>query len=81
LFQKRILGQYQGMVDEFGLTVIDAMQPLVHQQQQVRALVMPHLKGVPKASLLPWREVLAKEGLHGRYLPLGQPVAAARGDV
>ncbi len=68
LFQKRILGQYQGMVDEFGLTVIDALQPLVHQQQQVRALVSPHLRGLTRVNLLPWREVLAKEGLYGRYL-------------
>ncbi len=81
LFQKRILGQYQGMVEEFGLTVIDAMQPLVHQQQQVRALVMPHLRGVPKANLLPWREVLAKEGLYGRYLEFNRGAAAVRSDV
>jgi dTMP kinase len=81
LFQKRILGQYQSMIGEFGLTVIDATQPLVHQQQQVRALIAPHLKGIPKASLLPWREVLAKEGLYGRYLPLGQAQATVRGDA
>jgi len=81
LFQKRILGQYQGMVEEFGLTVIDATQPLVHQQQQVRALVMPHLRGVPKANLLPWREVLAKEGLYGRYLEFNRGAAAIRSDV
>jgi hypothetical protein len=56
------------MTDEFGLTVIDATLPLVQQQQQVRALVTPHLKGVTRANLLPWREVLAKEGLYGRYL-------------
>ncbi len=68
LFQKRILGQYQDMVDEFGLTVIDATQPLVHQQQQVRALVSPHLRGLARINLMPWREVLAKEGLYGRYL-------------
>ena len=68
LFQKRILGQYEEMVDEFGLTVIDATLPLVQQQQQMRALTMPHLKGVTRANLLPWREVLAKEGLYGRYL-------------
>lgn len=68
LFQKRILSQYEAMVEEFGLTVIDATLPLVHQQQQVRALVSPHLKGLTRVNLLPWREVLAKEGLYGRYL-------------
>jgi len=75
LFQKRILGQYEDMTDEFGLTVIDATLPLVQQQQQMRALTMPHLKGVTRANLLPWREVLAKEGLYGRYLT---PTAAPR---
>jgi dTMP kinase len=72
LFQKRILGQYEGMVEEFGLTVIDATQTLVYQQQQVRTLAMPHLRNVPRGNLSPWREVLAKEGLYGRYLSFGQ---------
>lgn len=71
LFQKRILGQYQGMVEEFGLTTIDATQTLVYQQQQVRALAKPHLRNLQRVNLSPWREVLAKEGLHGRYLSLG----------
>ena len=60
LFQKRILGQYDAMIEEFGLTVIDAVKPLVHQQQQVRALLIPHLRGLLKANLSPWREVLTK---------------------
>jgi hypothetical protein len=74
LFQKRILGQYQGMVEEFGLTVIDATQPLVHQQQQVRVRwSCPICVGCQRPTCLPWREVLAKEGLYGRYLELGRP--------
>jgi len=68
LFQKRILGQYDDMVEEFGLTVIDAVRPLVQQQQQVRALLLPHLHGLLTANLSPWRDVLAREGLYGRYL-------------
>jgi dTMP kinase len=68
LFQKRILNQYDSMIEEFGLTVIDAVRPLVQQQQQVRALVMPHLRGLLRSNLSPWREVLAEEGLYGRYL-------------
>jgi dTMP kinase len=68
LFQKRILGQYESMIEEFGLTVIDATQPLVQQQQQVRALLTPHLRGLLEGNMSPWREVLTKEGLHGRYL-------------
>lgn len=80
LFQKRILGQYQGMIEEFALTAIDATQPLVYQQQQVRTLVMPHLRNVPRVNLAPWRDVLAKEGLHGRYLSLGQGDAQPRSE-
>ena len=67
-FQGRILEEYEYIVDEFGLTVIDAMQPLVQQQARMRKLVQPHLRGVIKVAHRPWREVLAKEGLHGRYL-------------
>ena len=56
------------MVQEFGLTVIDATKPLVQQQQQVRALLLPHLHNLQKGTPSPWRQVLTKEGLHGRYL-------------
>ena len=80
LFQKRILGQYQGMIDEFGLTAIDATQPLVYQQQQVRTLVTPHLRNLRHANLSPWRDVLSKEGLYGRYLSLGQGESVTRSE-
>ncbi len=79
LFQQRILGHYQDMIDEFGLTVIEATRPLVQQQQQVRALLTPHLRNLLRANLSPWQEALAKEGLYGRYLsttgrgPRGEP--------
>ena len=56
---------------EAGLTVIDATLPLVRQQARVRRLVQPYLKGALKVEQRPWREVLAKEGLHGRYLVRG----------
>ncbi len=68
LFQGRILREYEHIVEEFGLTVLDATQPLVQQQARMRKLILPHLKGVQKVEQRPWREVLAKEGLHGRYL-------------
>jgi len=71
LFQSRILEEYDQIVDEAGLTVVDATQPLVQQQARVRRLVLPHLKGALKVENRPWRQVLAKEGLHGRYLPSG----------
>lgn len=68
LFQQRILKQYETMIEEFGLTVIDATRPLVQQQQQVRALLSPHLHGLQKSTPSPWRQVLTREGLYGRYL-------------
>jgi dTMP kinase len=68
LFQQRILKQYDAMIEEFGLTVIDATRPLVQQQQQVRALLAPHLHHLQKSTPSPWRQVLTREGLYGRYL-------------
>jgi len=68
LFQKRIIQEYEKMVDEFGLTAIDATLPLTEQQEIVRELVASHLKGALKAERSAWREVLAKEQLYGRYL-------------
>lgn len=68
LFQGRILEEYDRIVEEFGLTVIDATDPLVKQQARLRRLVTPHLKGTLRVEHRPWREVLAKEGLQGRYL-------------
>jgi len=46
LFQARILEQYDLMVEEFGLQVIDGTLPIAEQQQQVRAIVEPHLKSL-----------------------------------
>jgi len=43
LFQARILEQYDQMVDEFGLQVIDGTLPISEQQAQVRRIVEPHL--------------------------------------
>jgi len=68
LFQERIVAEYEKMVDEFGLTVIDALLPLTEQQEMIREIVLPHLKGALKAEKSAWRDVLAKEQLYGRYL-------------
>jgi dTMP kinase len=70
-FQGRILEEYDRIVAEFGLTTVDATQPLVQQQARMRRLVQPYLKGALKVENRPWREVLAKEGLYGRYLATG----------
>ena len=43
LFQGRILDEYEKMVPEFGLTLIDATLPIETQQQQMRSLVVAKL--------------------------------------
>jgi len=67
-FQGRIVEQYEQMVEEFGLIVIDASLPLLEQHDQVRAIVEPHLDDALHAERRGWREVLGAEGLEGRYL-------------
>ena len=50
LFQQRIINEYDKMVDEFGLTVIDGTLPVEVQQRQVRKIVSSVLrrwKGLP----------------------------------
>jgi dTMP kinase len=69
IFQGRILERYDDMVDEFGLTVIDATDPLVEQQQTVRLIVEPHLEGVLEVERVAWSKALVEGQLHGRYLP------------
>ena len=68
LFQGRILEEYDRMVDEYGLTVIDATKPLVEQQEIVREIITPLLSGALRAEPSAWREVLAAESVYGRYL-------------
>lgn len=69
LFQQEIVKEYEKMVDEFGLTPIDATLALTQQQEMVREIIAPHLKGALKAERSAWRDVLAAEQLYGRYLP------------
>ncbi|MDY0124621.1 MAG: dTMP kinase [Anaerolineaceae bacterium] len=45
LFQGKILNEYDKMVDEFGLTMIDGTLPVKVQQKKVRALVKRVLEG------------------------------------
>jgi len=68
LFQGRILREYERLVDEFGLSVVDARLPIVNQQEIVRKLIQPHLAGALHAEANPWRHVLSAEQLSGRYL-------------
>jgi dTMP kinase len=51
IFQGMIKDKYEEMVDEFGLTVIDATRSIEEQQNQVRAIVERELQDVPKQPL------------------------------
>ena len=53
LFQQRIVGEYEKMVDEFDLTVMDATLPIPEQQRHMRSLVLPYLEGVRRISSVP----------------------------
>ncbi len=68
IFQGRILEEYEQIVEEYGLSVIDATQPIVKQQEQMRALVKPYLQGALKVTHGGLRDVLSEEALLGRYL-------------
>jgi len=46
LFQQRIVNEYEAMIDEFDLTVMDATLPIPEQQRCMRKLVKPYLQGV-----------------------------------
>jgi dTMP kinase len=48
LFQGRIINEYEKMIPEFGLTVIDATMPVEAQQAQVRQIVKTHLEDAKK---------------------------------
>ncbi|MGB8346260.1 MAG: thymidylate kinase, partial [Ktedonobacteraceae bacterium] len=46
LFQQRIVNEYETMIDEFGLTVMDATLPIPEQQRRMRQIIRPYLRGV-----------------------------------
>ena len=43
-FQGRIIDEYEKMIPEFGLTVVDATLPVEIQQAQVRQIAKTHLE-------------------------------------
>jgi dTMP kinase len=43
LFQGKVLSEYDRIVEEFGLQVVDAARSITEQQRLVRQLVAPHL--------------------------------------
>ena len=53
IFQGRILDEYDRMTNEFGLTLIDATQPIHNQQEQMRDIVSRYLKETLKEKAVP----------------------------
>ncbi|HEX8070727.1 MAG TPA: hypothetical protein VF546_12300 [Pyrinomonadaceae bacterium] len=45
IFQGRILAEYDRMIEEFGLTMIDATRSIEKQQREVRRIIKRHLAG------------------------------------
>ena len=53
MFQGRILTEYEKMIPEFGLTVVDATLPIEAQQAQVRQIVKSHLQKATELRMQP----------------------------
>jgi len=53
IFQGRILDEYERMVDEFGLTVIDATLPVEEQQVLVRQIAQSNLQNATELRIKP----------------------------
>ncbi|HAE85760.1 MAG TPA: dTMP kinase [Anaerolineaceae bacterium] len=63
LFQGRILDEYDKMVDEFGLTLMDGTQLVKDQQKRVRSIVKRCLRGwegLPNPNMPPKEQSKAK---------------------
>lgn len=54
LFQGAVIGEYDRMIKEFGLVVIDATGSIEEQQTQMRNIVMKALTGVRKTRIRTW---------------------------
>jgi dTMP kinase len=53
IFQGKILDEYDSMRGEFGLTLIDATQPIHAQQRQMREIVGRYLRENLKQKAVP----------------------------
>ena len=57
IFQGRIIDEYEKMVQEFGLVVIDASRSIEEQQQQMRQIVTDALAGTKKTRIRKWLDL------------------------
>ena len=69
IFQGRIVAEYEALCEEFDIRRIDATDTLVAQQAKLRAIVAPHLEGLPRRQPHEIPELLKATGLQGVYLP------------
>lgn len=53
IFQGRIIEEYEKMIPEFGLTIVDATLPVEAQQAQVRQIVQAHLESARDLRIRP----------------------------
>jgi dTMP kinase len=61
LFQGKVIAEYDRMVDEFGLVVIDASRSIEEQQVQMRQIVTTALTGVRKTRIRRWVDLNATD--------------------
>ena len=57
LFQGRIIEEYEKMIDECGLVVIDATRSIEEQQAEVRRIVTEALTGTKKTRIRRWLDL------------------------
>jgi dTMP kinase len=57
LFQGRIIEEYEKMVDEFGLVVIDATRSIEAQPAEVRRIVTEALTGTKRTRIRRWLDL------------------------
>ncbi len=64
IFQGRIIDEYEKMVQEFGLVVIDASRSIEEQQVQMREIVSVALAGAKKTRIRKWLDLssMVKKG-------------------
>jgi dTMP kinase len=63
LFQGRIIEEYERMVEEFGLVVIDASLPIEEQQFRMRKIVAEALIGAKKTRIKTWVNLASLAGV------------------
>ena len=64
IFQSRIIEEYEKMVNEYGLVVIDASLSIEEQQAQMRQIVVGALAGTKKTRIRKWVDLstMVKKG-------------------